>query len=85
MKGSQAPTRWLTLLAVTTALALMLTGCGGGKSNSNDSKSEASKPTVENQYKDKYEPEVTITTAWGIDPELRFKNGESMENNVATK
>lgn len=36
-------------------------------------------------YKDKYDPPVTITTVWGVDPALKFKNGESIENNVATK
>lgn len=85
MKESQASKRWLTIFAITTSLVLMLTGCGGSKGNSNEVKSEESKPAVENEYKEKYEPEITITTAWGIDPELRFKNGESMENNVATK
>lgn len=35
--------------------------------------------------KDKYDPAITITTVWGVDPALKFKNGETIENNVATK
>ncbi|WP_438347679.1 sugar ABC transporter [Paenibacillus sp. FA6] len=41
--------------------------------------------TTESAYKDKYDTPVTLTTVWGVDPELRFKNGETIENNVATK
>ncbi len=33
----------------------------------------------------KFDPPIAITTVWGIDPELKFKNGESIENNVATR
>jgi len=39
----------------------------------------------EHPYRDKYDPPVTITTAWGVDPALTFKNGETIENNVATR
>ena len=74
--------RWLPLLATTTCLAVILAACGGG---SGSESAGSSTPAVENEYKEKYDPAVTITTAWGIDPELKFKNGESMENNVATK
>ncbi|SDX08441.1 extracellular solute-binding protein [Paenibacillus sp. CF384] len=44
---------------------------------------EEAKP--ESAYKDKYDPAVTISTVWGVDPALKFKNGESIENNVSTK
>lgn len=66
-----------------------LAGCSGN--NAADGKNTAGDTTTnttsnsENAYKDKYDPEVTITTVWGVDPELKFKNGESIENNVATK
>ncbi|WP_405156222.1 sugar ABC transporter [Paenibacillus sp. FSL K6-0108] len=83
MRAKSTKKRWLPLLATTTCLAVILSACGGGSSGGENAGS--STPAVENEYKEKYDPAVTITTAWGIDPELKFKNGESMENNVATK
>ncbi|QLG41502.1 MULTISPECIES: extracellular solute-binding protein [unclassified Paenibacillus] len=83
MRAKSTKKRWLPLLATTTCLAVILSACGGG--NSGGENAGSSTPAVENEYKEKYDPAVTITTAWGIDPELKFKNGESMENNVATK
>lgn len=70
-------------------LAGSIAGCSGNNNTAKDNKASgkaanASEETV-NAYKDKYDPEVTITTVWGVDPELKFKNGESIENNVATK
>ncbi|MCM3205228.1 extracellular solute-binding protein [Paenibacillus illinoisensis] len=82
MRAKSTKKRWLPLLATTTCLAVILAACGGG---SGGESAGSSTPAVENEYKEKYDPAVTITTAWGIDPELKFKNGESMENNVATK
>ncbi|MEJ8306964.1 sugar ABC transporter [Saccharibacillus sacchari] len=64
----------------------MLSGCGGGGATSGDSaetKTEA--PKSESVYKESYDPPVTITTAWGINPIAKFKDGESIENSVATK
>lgn len=86
--------KWLPLLCMSMLLAGSLAGCSGNNAaNSTDTAGDqaaggtttntASNP--ENAYKDKYDPEVTITTVWGVDPELKFKNGESIENNVATK
>lgn len=83
MRAKSTKKRWLPLLATTTCLAVILSACGGGNSGGENVGSSTS--AVENEYKEKYDPAVTITTAWGIDPELKFKNGESMENNVATK
>lgn len=57
------------------------TGSTDGGNNDGGNDGDAS---GESAYKDKYDPPVTITTVWGIDPELKFKNGESIENNVAT-
>lgn len=82
MRAKSTKKRWLPLLATTTCLAVILAACGGG---SGGESAGSSSSAIENEYKEKYDPEVTITTAWGIDPELKFKNGESMENNVATK
>ncbi|NGZ77026.1 type 2 periplasmic-binding domain-containing protein [Saccharibacillus alkalitolerans] len=75
--------RWLPLVAAGVMLASTLAGCsGGGKT---EESSTSASPSVENVYKEKYDPPVTISTAWGIDPELKFKNGETIENSVATK
>ncbi|CAM3406221.1 MULTISPECIES: extracellular solute-binding protein [Saccharibacillus] len=59
---------------------LILSGCGGA-----GGEQTAQSPIFENAYKEKYEPPVTITTAWGINPIAKFKNGETIENNVATR
>ncbi|WP_172254418.1 extracellular solute-binding protein [Saccharibacillus deserti] len=75
--------RWLPLLAAGAMLATTLAGCsGGGKT---EESAAGSAPNVENAYKEKYDPPVTISTAWGVDPALTFKNGETIENSVATK
>ncbi|MFS0723023.1 sugar ABC transporter [Paenibacillus sp. 1P07SE] len=41
--------------------------------------------TDESPYKDKYDPPVAISTVWGVDPALTFRDGESIENSVATR
>ncbi|MEJ3718438.1 sugar ABC transporter [Paenibacillus polymyxa] len=71
----------LSLLAATMVLGVGLVGCSGA---GNDGNADSTAKT-ENVYKEKYNPEVTISTVWGVDPALKFKNGESIENNVATK
>lgn len=78
----------LPLLGMSVILAGGIAGCSGNNNagGNNASGNAANTPaTTENAYKDKYDPEVTITTVWGVDPELKFKNGETIENNVATK
>lgn len=75
--------RWLPLLAAGAMLATTLAGCSGGGKTAEGTASTA--PSVENVYKEKYDPPVTISTAWGVDPALTFKNGETIENSVATK
>ncbi|MBB6671072.1 extracellular solute-binding protein [Cohnella nanjingensis] len=88
-------------LAAGAALMLAVTGlsaCSGdnGKSAASPSATvsasatsgaspSASASESASAYKDKYDPPVTVTTVWGVDPALKFKNGESIENNVATK
>ncbi len=75
--------KWLPLLAAGAMLATTLAGCsGGGKA---DESAASATPSAENVYKEKYDPPVTISTAWGVDPTLTFKNGETIENSVATK
>ncbi|MCL6602458.1 MAG: extracellular solute-binding protein [Paenibacillus sp.] len=81
--------KWLPLLGASVLLASSLAGCSGNndakENNTAGDKPANAASTTENAYKDKYDPEVTITTVWGVDPELKFKNGESIENNVATQ
>lgn len=77
------------ILMLTFLLALGSLAACSSKSNENSSEqtnTEQTESTTDtNVYKDKYDPPVTITTVWGVDPELKFKNGENIENNVATK
>ncbi|MFE9275296.1 sugar ABC transporter [Paenibacillus glucanolyticus] len=75
----------LPTLAASILLAGTLAGCSGGGSEPKSEAAQPAEPKTENVYKDKYDPEVTITTVWGVDPTLQFKNGETIENNVATK
>lgn len=88
--------KWLPLLCMIVLMAGSLVGCSGNHAANGNQPTDASKSTTgamsintasnsDNAYKEKYDPEVTITTVWGVDPELQFKNGESIENNVATK
>ncbi len=74
-----------TLLAGCTG-----NGAGGGSSATADppdsaSAQESAVESAGGELKETYDPPVTITTAWGVDPALKFKNGETIENNVATK
>lgn len=80
--GAIAAGKWLPLCCLTAVLAGIVAGCSG------ESKVDAGQQAgmqTENVYQEKYDPEVTITTVWGVDPELKFKNGETIENSVATR
>ncbi|MFD1955571.1 sugar ABC transporter [Paenibacillus thailandensis] len=78
-----------TLLALSLILVVtVLAACSGNNNKSageTNGGSEASAAPEQNVLKDKYDPPVTITTAWGVDPAVTFKNGETIENNVATR
>ncbi|AOZ92373.1 extracellular solute-binding protein [Paenibacillus crassostreae] len=79
------------LLSVCLLMVVaIVAGCSGNKNEGSqvtDKNQPATSETanIENAYKDKYDTPVTITTVWGVDPELKFKNGETIENNVATQ
>ncbi|QYR23014.1 extracellular solute-binding protein [Paenibacillus sp. sptzw28] len=79
---------WLTLLALTLVITL-LAGCSGNKAKNESANTNSGTPgdkeQAANVYKEKYDPPVTISTVWGVDPALTFKNNETIENNVATK
>lgn len=72
----------LAVLALTMVISAGLMGCSSKDSGDSNTSAPAN---TENVYKEKYDPEVTISTAWGIDPTVTFKNGETIENSVATK
>lgn len=76
--------KWFPSLAASLLLAGSLAGCSGGEPKP-EAAQQPTESKTENVYKDKYDPEVTITTVWGVDPTLQFKNGQTIENNVATK
>ncbi|OAB45789.1 extracellular solute-binding protein [Paenibacillus antarcticus] len=65
----------------------IVAGCSGSSGNKENAQGTApiETTTSENAYKDKYDPPISITTVWGVDPELRFKNNETIEKNVATQ
>lgn len=85
------------LLLAVIMLTSVLAACSGNNSGNNSTKGTNGGNTTatnngnsntsenENPYRDKYDPPITISTVWGIDPELKFKNNETIENNVATK
>ncbi|URN92664.1 MAG: extracellular solute-binding protein [Candidatus Pristimantibacillus lignocellulolyticus] len=80
----------LVIIMITSVLAAC--GSNNGKNPATTPNNSGNTPkdgnsATENKgaYRDKYDPPITISTAWGIDPELKFKNNETMENNVATK
>lgn len=83
--------RSLKLLCIILATIVLLVACSGGNGNGNDPGSDTPRsPQSSSQdanagYQDKYDPPVTITTVWGVDPALTFKNGETIEENVATR
>lgn len=87
MKAFSSKGTLITMSFILTAA--LLSACagkdnnGGTGGNAGNGGAATDAPAAD-VYKDKYDPPVTITTVWGIDPELKFKNGESIENNVAT-
>jgi len=93
MKGSIRKTLMLTTLAMSVMVSIV--GCSTNGNNSPNSSNtpvntsaatnDGEEAVAESKYKDKYDPPVTISTVWGIDPTLTFKNGETIDNNVATQ
>jgi len=83
----------LIIIMLATTIAACSGNNNGGNTTTNSTKTpeatnggnSSGSETNESTYKEKYDPPVTITTVWGIDPELKFKNNETIENNVATK
>lgn len=97
----RAKVRATLLLTLSLFLMIALAACGGSKDDKTtsddsnktetsttdtaDTNADTGSKEEASPYKDKYDPPVTISTVWGVDPALKFKNGETIENNVATK
>ncbi|PWV92117.1 carbohydrate ABC transporter substrate-binding protein (CUT1 family) [Paenibacillus cellulosilyticus] len=89
----RAKVRATLLLTLSLFLMIALAACGGSKDDkkSTDSTGTTTETKTEtgseetSAYKDKYDPPVSISTVWAVAPEVKFKNGETIENNVATK
>jgi len=81
----------LILIMLVSVIAACSGNNGGSTTNSTpppdgaQSENQTDNESNGSAYKEKYDPPVTISTVWGIDPELKFKNNETIENNVATK
>lgn len=76
------------LLLTLMSIVLVLSGCGGSNGKNEGPKTTTTTTTTDaesNTYKDKYDPPVTISTVWGVDPAVKFKNGETIADNVTTK
>ncbi|CAM4329290.1 type 2 periplasmic-binding domain-containing protein [Paenibacillus tarimensis] len=82
---TKASKTWLTMLTLTVILSLLAACSNSSNTNSGNAGTSTVTGNSESVYKEKYDPPVTISTVWGVDPALKFKNGESIENNVATK
>lgn len=85
---------WMLALTLMLVISLLAAGCsnngvnnnaGSGNSSATSSGTNTTPEETGAELKDKYDPPVTISTVWGVDPALEFKNGETAENNVATK
>lgn len=78
------------LLLISMLAACSNSGSGNdpvntGSTNSGTTNSGSSNGDEENPYRDKYDPPVTISTVWGVDPAVTFRDGETQMNNVATR
>ncbi|TDF98673.1 extracellular solute-binding protein [Paenibacillus piri] len=77
--------KWImTSLATALCGTLVLGGCSsstkeGTSATSNSAAKEAKKPG------EKYDPPVMMTTARGVDSSLKFRDGETIANNVHTR
>ncbi|ANE45201.1 ABC transporter substrate-binding protein [Paenibacillus swuensis] len=75
--------KWMKLPAILLVTALLTAACstGGG----NEQPSLAPTETNEGFSKGKYDPPITLTTIGSVGATHRFKNGETLENNVHTQ
>ncbi|WP_438444092.1 sugar ABC transporter [Gorillibacterium sp. sgz5001074] len=87
MKGSTQ--KGLAAMLGAAMVLASFTGCSSKKEDAASPSPAAGTPAASaaasGGAKTKYDPPVTITTVWGVDPALKFKNNETIENNVATR
>lgn len=70
------------------AIAMVaITGCNGGSNGSADTKNQpsASSQAANTDPLGKYDPPIEITTVRALDPNLKFREGETFENNIWTR
>lgn len=73
----------LSLPTVLLATALVTTACGG---SSGSGSSPATSASPDNGFsKGKFDPPITMTTVGCLNSTFKFKNGETLENNIHTK
>lgn len=94
MVGKKTEKRKLMLFTLASALALApVAGCGNNNeaspSKAAETASNGSAPQESQQAAgadgDKFDPPVTITTVRSIPSDVKFKNGETVEDNVHTR
>jgi putative aldouronate transport system substrate-binding protein len=82
--------KYTTLILAGTLLTGVLSGCGSGNNVTNSENPSVDVPNSESIYSAKFEngkyvEPVSITTVFPIGSNLKFKNGENIDNNVHTK
>lgn len=78
--------KWCTLLLVLVLTASTLAACASKKTTEPIASASASAtPVVDYFSKGKFDPPVTISTMGCTNATMKFKNGETIENNIHTK
>lgn len=90
--------KYFALIMIVFLVGAIVVGCSSNneganqnnkqaanQSNNQEPAGEASAENSNSGYQEKYDPPVTLTTAWGIDPAISFKNDETIEDNVAKR
>jgi putative aldouronate transport system substrate-binding protein len=82
--------KWITASMAAVLSLAVITGCSSTKDNNTASVAPVVSTGNESGSKlkivnGKIDPPVTFTTIRGIDPTAKYKNGETIENNIHTK
>ncbi|MFD2611326.1 ABC transporter substrate-binding protein [Paenibacillus gansuensis] len=79
--------KWMKLNTLVLACTLALTACSsGGNSNTPADTGNAQDPASDNGFsKGKFETPVTMTTVSSVNSTFKFKNGETIENNIHSR
>ncbi|MFD2701888.1 extracellular solute-binding protein [Paenibacillus shunpengii] len=73
------------LSAIVLATALTITGCNWGSQSDSSSETAPATSSDNGFSKGKFETPVTMTTVGYVNASFKFKNGETLENNILTK